>query len=441
MEGALTQESTPDLTMAVSDLKWKPGNPKGFGAMHKDDPARESLWDSQTHRYRNLSRQHWRLLEDQLQDGGAMDFDCILYLNRRSPPPSAPLTWAAKPVYFIPPDTSPPCVLGSIRYSHPRLPDPCADLGISAYETPTEETMRQIFHRMRALANVVRLYSLSAILLTILGTEDGRVYGNLPGIVAGRSMAYHHREEHWLSGLRFKLFRGGRFRCHHCSGPPSDEKRNAAYPEWGVTADMQEWTPPAPETSPDVADALGVVLRNAAGDVCATAPSHEWAKGSEVVLRPSNDVRYVGRTRERRKELGVVLVNLRRAIQPAFLRAATRTRPATRLLAFADVRVGDKFEVDAGPGGFVDLHCIGKFVDRPRAADEQREAGKGYVLQPVGHSLTEGIEGAPVIDGEDGGVAGFIHLVSGLFAEVLAVDVLIESGWEVLSGVDTGDSS
>ena len=374
---------------------------------------------------------------------GVEETECNVFVETYAPPRSRTLTYAAKSLHFVPPGTDPPRMLGSIRCSHPRLPDPCTQLPVRQYATPTEVEMRQVLHRMNALANVARLYAMSATLLSILDTEDGRVYDHLPGIVANRTMAYHHSDGHWLEGLKFKIRRGVRFRCcHRDSGSTFDENSNAAYPEWGVTAEMTERTPPAPEAFPDLADAPGIVMRNAERDICLTAPSHEWAKGTDAVLRPSEGVRYVGHIRDRIRELGVALVNLDGLNQPAFLKATAKARRPTRLLSFADAQVGDKFEVNAGPSGFVDVHCVGKFVDGPRpqqggSTHKPLGSGKGYVLQPIGHRLIEGMEGAPVVNGEDGGVAGFLHLVSDIFAEITAVDVLIERGWEIVAHADT----
>ncbi|KAF3027768.1 hypothetical protein E8E15_008885 [Penicillium rubens] len=410
-----TQENTQHLrqTLPLSHpepKRWE--SPGAWGARHINDSAPFTLWDEVNRKFHHPTREQSAWIRRKFGDGTLSHNGWLMRIETASPPQPIPFTLGAMPVLFVPPGGPFEEPIPSAPYPNPRLPDPCPGVHWPRMVNPTK--------------------------------RDGRSYPelSLPGTVGGRTALYHHQNIPFFKSMR-SLPRPRIIQPSKASSlsPAVHDtanylRRSALTPGCRVESGFEV---PSPGSQPTpAATTCGVKIRNNGGEERLTVANHEFLSSKDIYHPQVNGGDLIGQVVDTRPELDVALVKLTPAASFSFTNTCYfQAEPRTRLLESAHIGQGSWSEIDGMSSGLFSMMNTGIMELRP--------------IRPVGHPMipfsqwdtrlvnlvfgniegfvSDGVCGAPIVEVESGGVAGFFHLSDGSFATSAVLDDLVAEGW------------
>ncbi|OJJ83907.1 uncharacterized protein ASPGLDRAFT_26093 [Aspergillus glaucus CBS 516.65] len=212
--------TNPNTTTTINNTNlltpltnWKSLNQTTYGSRHIHDPAPFTLWNPSTKSFRNPTNRELSYLST-LYNAKQLDLSYpIITIVTDTIPDPVPLTIACVAVRFVRSDE-----VGLFRegvetnaaaYADEGLPDPVG-FRLRMWKAPTEGQVGGIVSALSGVggggANVKAITWAGPWCFVELVTGDGRVYGkgSLPGVIAGRTVAYHHSEKELFEDVRDK---------------------------------------------------------------------------------------------------------------------------------------------------------------------------------------------------------------------------------------------
>ncbi|KAJ5138854.1 uncharacterized protein N7515_003702 [Penicillium bovifimosum] len=388
-----TRENTQPLRQTLphshpEPKRWE--SPGAWGARHINDSAPFTLWDEVNRKFH-----HPTLLF--VPPGGPFE----------EPIPSAP-------------------------YPNPRLPNPCPGVRWPRMVNPTKSQRTAVLEAISRLANVR-----AAIFLpfwTIFELETGEM--------AAATQNPHYPDIPFFKTMR-SLTRPRIIQPSKASSlsPAVHDtanylRRSALTPGCRVESGFEV---PSPGSQPTTAaTTCGVKIRNNGGEERLTVANHGFLSSKDIYHPQVNGGDLIGQVVDPRPELDVALVKLTPAASFSFTNTCYfQAEPPTRLLESAHIGQGSWSEIDGMSSGLFSMMNTGIIESRP--------------IRPVGHPMipfsqwdtrlvklifgniegfvSDGVCGAPIVEVESGGVAGFFHLSDGSFATSAVLDDLVAEGW------------
>ncbi|CAG8899243.1 unnamed protein product [Penicillium salamii] len=423
--------------------RWE--NPGAWGARHINDSAPFTLWDEANRRYRLPTREQNAWIRRQSGGGDWEHNGWLMRIETASPPQPISFTLGAMPVLFVPPGGPFEEPVPSAPYPNPRLPNPCPGVRWPRMVNPTKSQRIAILEAISQLANVRTAIFLPFWTIFELETGDGRTYPahSLPGTVGGRTALYHHQDLSFFKTMR-SLTCPRIIQSSEASslGPAVHDtavhdtavhdtavhdtanylRRSTLTPGCRVESGFEV---PSPGSQPTTAGTTcGVKIRNSAGEERLTVANRGFLSSNDVV--------------DTRPELDVALVKLTSAASLSFTNTCYfQAEPPTRLLESASIHQGSWSEVDGMSSGLVSMMNTGVIETRPIRPvshpkipfSEWQTRSVNTIFGNIEGFISDGVCGAPIVDVESGGVAGFFHLSDGSFATSAALDDLIAEGW------------
>jgi hypothetical protein len=315
---------------------------------------------------------------------------------------------------------------------------------LAANGQPDQKSENAVLEAISQLANVRAAIFLPFWTIFELETGDGRSYPelSLPGTVGGRTALYHHQNIPFFKSMR-SLPRPRIIQPSKASSlsPAVHDtanylRRSALTPGCRVESGFEV---PSPGSQPTpAATTCGVKIRNNGGEERLTVANHEFLSSKDIYHPQVNGGDLIGQVVDTRPELDVALVKLTPAASFSFTNTCYfQAEPRTRLLESAHIGQGSWSEIDGMSSGLFSMMNTGIMELRP--------------IRPVGHPMipfsqwdtrlvnlvfgniegfvSDGVCGAPIVEVESGGVAGFFHLSDGSFATSAVLDDLVAEGW------------
>ncbi|KXG52614.1 uncharacterized protein PGRI_095640 [Penicillium griseofulvum] len=442
-----TRESTQHLWQTGSHShpetkRWE--SPGGWGARHINDSAPFTLWDEANRKFHHPTREQSAWIRRKFGDGTLSHNGWLMRIETASPPQPIPFTLGTMPVLFVPPGCPFEEPIPSAPSPNPRLPDPCPGVRWPQMLNPTKSQRTAVLEAICQLANVRTAIFLPFWTIFELETGDGRSYPelSLPGTVGGRTALYHHQDIPFFKTMR-SLTRPRIIQPSKASSlsPAVHDtanylRRSALTLGCRVESGFEE---PSPGSQPTTAaTTCGVKIRNIAGEERLTVAIHAFLSSKDIYHAQVNGGDLIGQVVDTRPELDVALVKLTPAASYSFTNTCYfQAEPPTRLSDNAHIGLGSWSEIDGMSSGLFSMMNSGVMNSRP--------------IRPVGHPaipyskwdtrlvdtvfgniegfVSDGVCGAPIVDVESGGVAGFFHLSDGSFATSAVLDDLVAEGW------------
>ncbi|KAJ5720921.1 uncharacterized protein N7483_008855 [Penicillium malachiteum] len=418
-------------------------NPGGWGARHINDMAPFTLWDKENREFRYPTEENWRWIETKFGEGKSHYSGWFLCVETACPPQPIPLTLGTMPVLFVPPGEMFTDSIPTSGYSNPRIPDPCPNIRWPRMSNPADSQTTTVLEAIAQFANIRGAIFLPMWIVFELETGDDLTYPeqSLPGVVAGRTALYHHRDTPFHATIK-SLTRPRLI-------DPSKTQRDTHIPQDDSNYLQQQYvlTPgcrvesgfglPGTQTeSINAATTLGIQLCRGEEDVVTV--SHHGFLTSGEVYHPNTDGELIGTVVDTRPELDISLVTLTPASSRSFTNSCYfQAEPSTQLLVTNQIKQGSWSEADGMSSGFFSLMNIGIDPMRPKRPIGHPEISfskwdtrsVNLIFGNVNNTISDGVCGAPIVDIETGGVAGFFHLTNGTFAFCACLDDLVAEGW------------
>ncbi|CAG8139262.1 unnamed protein product [Penicillium salamii] len=422
--------------------RWE--NPGAWGARHINDSAPFTLWDEANRKYRLPTREENAWIRRQFGNGDWKHNGWLMRIETASPPQPIPFTLGAMPVLFVPPGAPLQEPMPSGPWPNPRLPDPCPGVRWPRMVNPTKSQRIAILEAISQLANVRAAIFLPFWTIFELETGDGRTYPrlSLPGTVGGRTALYHHHDLPFFKTMR-SLTRPRIIQPSEASSlsPAVHDtanylRRSTLTPGCRVESGFEV---PSPGSQPaNAATTCGVKIRNIAGEERLTVAHHGVLSSNDVYHPQVNGGDLIGQVVDTRPELDVALVELTPAASFSFTNVCYfQAETPTRLLESASIVLGSWCEIDGMSSGLFSMMNSGVYDKRPPRPvghpeipfSEWQTNSVNTVFGNIEGSISDGVCGAPMVDVDSGGVAGFFHLFNGFFATCATLDDLIAEGW------------
>lgn len=421
-------------------------NPRGWGARHINDKAPFNLWDEVKRDYRFLDRAEHDWCVDKFGAGQIASYGWFITIDTENPPKPIPLTVGCMPVIFTNMGEKLWSLTPRSDYANPRVPNPCPEVQWESMTSPTKDQNVAILTALEPLANVRAIIYMPHWTIVELEYGDGRIYQprSLPGVVGGRSCLYHHEEAPFYTTM-------GKMACDRqldpaqagASGPTPQDKTNyikeCSFLSPGCRVESGYGVAGSENEGTNAATSAGVKLRNINGKEALTVSQHGFLNSNEV-YHPFASGDKIGEIADERPELVISLVELTPNASGQFRNDCYFQGETPKvLLRGSDVIKGSWYEVDGMSSGLVSLLTYAPVWQKPLRPpghpDIKYSQWGGYSLSAmfgvVNNTICEGMCGAPVVECETGGVAGFFHLSGGFNCLAAQLDDLVAEGWQL----------
>ncbi|RDW60715.1 hypothetical protein BP6252_12098 [Coleophoma cylindrospora] len=304
---------------------------------------------------------------------------------------------------------------------------------------PTKEQNIAVLTAFQPIASVREILYLPHWTIVELDNGDGRHYEpkSLPGTVAGRTTLYHHGEAPFYKSMK-NMTRARRVdpalnRATDLGPMPQDVEnylRRSSHLSPGCRLECG-YGPKGPEVEGmNAATSAGVKLRQQFdGKEVITVANHGFLISREVY----HPFAHEDKDRQR-------LVQLMPTASTKFTNDCYFQAEHPRvLLEGSGIKQGSWSEVDGMSSGIVNLLTYGRRYLRPQRPAGQPEIDfNGWhaisvdaIFGVVNNDICNGMCGAPIVQCESGGVAGFFHLSDGTNCFTAHLDDLVAEGWQL----------
>ncbi|KFY47121.1 hypothetical protein V494_00165 [Pseudogymnoascus sp. VKM F-4513 (FW-928)] len=421
-------------------------NPRGWGARHVNDDAPFTLWDEVKRQYRFPKGTEKDWCTSKFGDGQMASYGWFMTIETDNPPKPVPLTVGCMPVIFTSTGEKLWRLTPTSGYANPRVPNPCPEVQWERMTFPTKDQNIAILTALEPIANVRAIIYMPIWTIVELEYGDGREYqlASLPGTVGARTTLYHHEEEPFYKTMS-KMARDRKLDPAQSSipGPTPQDKTNylkeSSFLSPGCRVESGYGMEGSRNEEGNTATSAGVKLQNINGQEALTV-SHHGLLDSKEVYHPLVSGDRIGEIYDDRPELGVSFVKLTPDASRQFRNDCYFQGQSPKvLLRGSDVVYGSWYEVDGMSSGLVSLLTYAPVSRKP-----QRPPGhpkieysrwEAHTLSAmfgvVNNTICEGMCGAPIVECETGGVAGFFHLSDGFNCLAAQLDDLVAEGWQI----------
>ncbi|KAJ5937064.1 hypothetical protein N7466_003514 [Penicillium verhagenii] len=433
--------------------RWQ--NPGGWGARHINDHAPFTLWSEEERKFRSPTKDEFAWIHNMSGASGMFIGGCLLCITTTCPPKPIPLTIGTMPAIFRRPEEpfNHPTLLPESGYSNPRISDPCPSLRWPPMTDPTTTQMMMVLEAMSEVANVVAATFFPSWTVFELETSDNRSYGlsSLPGVVAGHTALYHHKATPFLPPLR----------------SPTRPRLVVPNPDQAIE-DLTNYLQNSPNLTPGcrvesglnqsgrsttsanasatasatAATTCGVKICNSMGEEALTVAHHGFLHSTDVYHPSTHGGDFIGEVTDSRPELNVGLVKFTPAASARFTNSCYfQAAPPTCILEGSKVSAGSWSEVDGMSSGMISLMKEARRIMRPPRPTghpavlfTQWNTGILYrVFGNISNRISDGICGAPIVDVNSSGVAGFFHRSDeGTYCYSAELDDLVAEEWNIV---------
>lgn len=424
-------------------------NPGGWGARHTSDDAPFNLWDASTRSYRLPNKEELKWCQERFGGGAIVQTGWFMSIQTTKPPQPVPLTIGCMPVVFTSDGEDPWSPLPRAGYSNPRLPDPAPSVAWDAMSFPTKEQNIAVLESLKPLANVRGIIYMPHWTVVELHHGDGRRYAgrSLPGNVGGRAALYYHEETSYFKNMSKKM-RTRRFNLEQqqpggIAGKTPQDKTNymddCSFISPGCRVESGCGATGSQGEGINAATAAGVKLQKSDGTEALTVSHHGFLISTEV-FHPLASGKKIGDVFDIRPELDISLVKLtpeasRKFRNDCYFQAET---PKV-LFKGTQIKSGSWYECDGMSSGFVSLLTYASAFFEPERPHGHPAIEFGQweaysvnaVFGIVNDAIADGMCGAPIVECETGGVAGFFHMSDGFNCRSAHLDDLIAEGWQL----------
>ena len=444
----------------------------GHGARHINDEATFNLWDPIQRTYRDLTRDeiHWvarRYNATKVGDQGNS-----LIVRTSNPPPPVPYTIGGKAVVFLPEDVQLSVFIADSGYGNPRMADPYHGQRWGKFDTPSKSCMIAVRETLQTQMNVRTIIFSTNFTVVELVYGDGRTYAraSLPAWVAGIATSYHHKATPFLG--EFNNLTRERFIDPQAQGASIKQDttdylrpQNGGTLMPGVRVSTTRVLTQTSSGGASKGSTLGLGLQRH-GMKCVTVSNHSFQMQTEVDGKvrcpksPTSDLKQadhglqdvdktdgmvwhpespasggkgIGLIVDRYLDLDIAMVKLSSGVPFTNRMYFLAERPRF-LKRYEDVQLHEYYEVDGMSTGMITLQVIAKQLTVASKVGEHTFFDYFRVQGETNRTMAAGMCGAPIVDVNTGGVAGFFHLASldNNFAVTEALDQLIDDGWTVI---------
>ncbi|KAJ5889011.1 hypothetical protein N7495_009052 [Penicillium taxi] len=420
--------------------RWE--SPGGWGARHINDIAPFTLWDEQSRRFLSPTREQSAWIKRKFGTGSFSMWGWFICIETARPPQPIPLTLGTMPVIYVRPGEMFEDTIPESGYSNPRVPDPCPALRWPKMTHPTKNQRVAILTAVAPLANIRTVYFMPIWTIFELQTGDSCIYqrNSLPGVVAGRTALYHHADIPFHHSLR-SLTRDRQI--DPSQAPLQDDsnylRRSVLTP--GCRVESGFGPPGSRNQLVNAATAAGIKIRNIRSGEEALTVAHHGFLSSKEVYHPRVSGDLVGEVVDIRPELDISLVRLIPVASYSFKNSCYfQAQAPTHILEGRQIIQGSWSEVDGMSSGLFSLMSCGvkdmapiRPIGHPDIPFEKwTTRSMDFIFGNVNNAISDGVCGAPIVDIDTGGVAGFFHLTNGTYSFSARLDDLVAEGWRLV---------
>ena len=403
--------------------------PRGWGARHINDDAPFDLWDDAKRRYRfpNGAEHDWCV--NKFGDGQIASYGWFMTIDTENPPTPIPLTVGCMPVIFTSMGEKLWSLTPKTGYANPRVANPCPEVQWEKMTSPTKDQSIAILTALEPICNVRAIIYMPHWTVVELEHGDGRLYqpGSLPGTVGGRTTLYHHEEEPFYKTMS-QMTRDRRLDPAQsgASGPMPQDKTDymaeCSFLIPGCRVESRYGVPGSQNEGVNAATLAGVKLRNINGQEALTVSHHGFLNSKEV-YHPFPSGAKIGEVFDERPELDISLVELTPDVSRQFRNDCYFQGESPKvLLRGSDVVEGTWYEVDGMSSGLVSLLTYALVSRKPLRPpghpkikyNKWESFSLSAMFGVVNNTICDGMCGAPIVECETGGVAGFFHMSDGV---------------------------
>lgn len=149
----------------------------------------------------------------------------------------------------------------------------------------------------------------------------------------------------------------------------------------------------------------------------------------------------IGQVVDRRPYFDIALIKLTPVSSSKFTNSCySQAQPPSRLLERSQITLGSWHEVDGMSSGLFSIMNASVALMKPVRPIGDPEVSfsqwnirlVNFMFGKVGQEISDGVCGAPIVDADTGGVAGFFHQANGFWGYIAVLDGLMAEGWEVV---------
>ncbi|CAG8282784.1 unnamed protein product [Penicillium salamii] len=417
----------------------------GWGARHMNDKAPFTLWDEKHRKFRWPSKKELSWIREKFGDGNVSFNGWLMCFETDSPPKPIQLTLGTLPIIFVRPGEKFFDPVPESGYSNYRVPDPCPTLQWLKMAHPTNSQMVAVLEAIAPIAHVKAAIFLPIWTIFELETGDGRSYKkcSLPGVVAGRTALYHHDNSPVLGPMksltRPRLIDPSQESASEMQDNSNYLRHSILTP--GCRIESGFGLPGTPNESSNAATTCGIKIRNIAGEEVLTVSNHGFLASNEVYHPFITGGDLIGQVVDSRSELDIALVKLTPVSSSKFTNSCYfQAQPPSRLLEKSQITLGSWHEVDGMSSGLFSIMNAGVALMKPVRPIGHPEIYfsqwnvrlVNFMFGKVDQEISDGVCGAPIVDADTGGVAGFFHQANGFWGYSAVLDDLVAEGWEVV---------